>query len=1046
MPLGVLKQLTGRARPRRRQSYRPGGNSIDDLRSMVAEMTDNLVAITTGDHIIRWVNPAFERKLACPDGAAIGMTPMDFAGDVGKASKVALHKRISASLAKTGTFREEIHAQGLDGSAVWFAVDIHEAPSSRNEPVHYLHVWRDISDTVEARAQLEQETARNRLEALVTRNTANSVHATGLDGKISWANDAFRETLGWQEEEVIGRLPADFLVHPDCDPAQVQRLRESRRLGEAFTGELVLNHRTGRAVHMQTEFMPVHDAKGDLEAFVTIYTNITPFKELTGQLAHSEAEAHRLAEAAELTGVAIYFTDGDSNVTWANHAFSKITGFDREEAVGRNIYDLIVSPRTNPQVLSEIKRNKEARQPFGHTVKVRRKNGEDFWFQLDLTPVPRNSSDPGATIVVGRDVTKDLIAAERLQRAELVAGVGNWHVSLPDMKLTWSEGVSRIHGLAPGRTPASVQEAIAYYHPEDRPKITEAFERAVSTGETFEQYLRIITAAGDIRHVYVKAEVELAPGGEPDACFGIIQDVTELEHARRRLGHAEQVARVGHWQLRPGRRVMHWSDEAFRICGMEPGEIAPTRKRFAQLIHPEDRDRFWSWARQAQWSETEYDDTFRIFRTDGEVRHIRLKIEVEPDDKGKARSYFGIVEDVTERMLTARYIARAEAIANIGHWRYSVVSDKSYWSDQSYRIFGFEPGAFEPSIRKTISLYHPDDQQKMKDVVNRNVDGESEFDYVLRIVRTDGAVRFVEVRSEPETDGEGGVIGHFGTIQDVTERIESEHNLVAEKERAVGADKAKADFLATMSHEIRTPLNAIIGFAEVMQAETFGSLGDDRYRDYIASITNSGQHLLALLSDILDLSRIDAQGFEMEEREFCLDKLLGDCAGMMGGAARDQHIALIGDRQHRFRVRADERAVKQVVLNLLSNAIKFTGTGGEITLRTAETEAGGCAISVADTGIGIPEAALLKVFEPFKQGRSAQIAGRGGAGIGLALSKRLIELHGGTITIDSREGEGTTVTATLPADRIVACETAAPDEPDWPGSPAGAKRLMAPAS
>ena len=229
---------------------------------------------------------------------------------------------------------------------------------------------------------------------------------------------------------------------------------------------------------------------------------------------------------------------------------------------------------------------------------------------------------------------------------------------------------------------------------------------------------------------------------------------------------------------------------------------------------------------------------------------------------------------------------------------------------------------------------------------------------------------------------------------------------------------SKSRFLAHMSHELRTPLNAIIGFSDVMKMQMFGELSP-RYRDYAEKINDSGAHLHDLINDVLDLSRVEAGKHEIFEEPVEPGKIVDVCLAMMSARARKSQIELSVSLPDALpALRADPRAMKQVLLNLLSNAIKYSPAGGKV-VTSLERGAGGLAVSVADTGCGISEKALAKVFDPFQRGDSMVARKIEGTGLGLAISRKLMELQGGTLTLASRQGAGTTATALFPAQRLI---------------------------
>lgn len=243
---------------------------------------------------------------------------------------------------------------------------------------------------------------------------------------------------------------------------------------------------------------------------------------------------------------------------------------------------------------------------------------------------------------------------------------------------------------------------------------------------------------------------------------------------------------------------------------------------------------------------------------------------------------------------------------------------------------------------------------------------------------------------------------------------EAREEAVVAKDAAETASRTKSMFLANMSHELRTPLNAVIGFSEVMQGEMYGPMGNERYRGYARMIHEAGAHLLELINDVLDMSKIEAGKFEIERRRIDMRSVLRDCVTLMHDRADEASVALIVNTPNSpLWINADRRALKQILLNLISNGVKFTPAGGEVRI-SATLETGRCVLSVRDTGVGIPAEAIERLGNPFVQLRADAAHSHQGTGLGLALVRALTEMHEGTMHIESREGAGTTVTIELP--------------------------------
>jgi len=257
-------------------------------------------------------------------------------------------------------------------------------------------------------------------------------------------------------------------------------------------------------------------------------------------------------------------------------------------------------------------------------------------------------------------------------------------------------------------------------------------------------------------------------------------------------------------------------------------------------------------------------------------------------------------------------------------------------------------------------------------------------------------------------------------VHDITERKRTERELREAKEHAEYANRAKTEFLANMSHELRTPLNAINGFSEIMAEEMFGPLGTEPYREYVRDINQSGRHLLQLINDILDLSKIEAGKLELHDGPVDLERLFAASLRIVGERTRRAGLEVSSRIEDGLgRIHADERALKQVLLNLLTNAAKFTPEGGRIELSAERRDDGHLVVAVADTGVGMATQDIPRALKRFEQlhgslGRPAE-----GTGLGLPLVAALVELHGGTIEIDSEPGVGTTVRVVLPAERVL---------------------------
>ena len=290
----------------------------------------------------------------------------------------------------------------------------------------------------------------------------------------------------------------------------------------------------------------------------------------------------------------------------------------------------------------------------------------------------------------------------------------------------------------------------------------------------------------------------------------------------------------------------------------------------------------------------------------------------------------------------------------------------------------------------------------------------------MEVTRGDGNKVFCMITRFPVLDSGGQAIGIGGIHMNIAEIKEKEQQLRVARDEAERANHAKSAFLANMSHELRTPLNAIIGFSEIMEKGLFGELGNPQYKGYAADIRRSASHLLSIISDILDLSKIEAGRMELHEEEIDLAAVVESCRTMVMESASNAGLALQTALSADLPVLlADKRSVRQILLNLLSNAVKFTPEGGTITIETRLEPSGTLSLVVRDTGIGMSSNDIEVVLKPFGQIESSHTRSHDGTGLGLPITRSLAEMHGGSLTIESEIGSGTAIIVRFPPERVV---------------------------
>jgi two-component system cell cycle sensor histidine kinase PleC len=516
---------------------------------------------------------------------------------------------------------------------------------------------------------------------------------------------------------------------------------------------------------------------------------------------------------------------------------------------------------------------------------------------------------------------------------------------------------------------------------------------------------------------------------------------------RSRIDTALNRGRCGLWDWDLARGHIFWSHSMFAILGLPARDDLLSFGEVMARIHPDDLQLYDLASQLAEAKATSVDHDFRMCDADGKWIWLRARCELVHQAGDPAPHLIGIAVDVTEQKTLLEKTAEADlrlrdAIETIPEafvvWDAQnrlVLCNSNFQDLHALPRAALEAGASyesviaagrKPTLRSQVATEGQipgartfearlDDGRWLHISERRTKDGG----YVS--VGTD--ITTIKRHEEKLMESERRLMATVSDLQRSQQALERQTQELAdlaekyaeEKTRAEEASQAKSKFLANMSHELRTPLNAIIGFSEMMGAGMFGPLGPDKYREYCSDIHQSGQYLLEVINDILDMSRIEAGRIRLEQEEIALEAFLNDAMRVVSTRADDKRLALVADITRGVRLKADHRLLKQIVLNLLSNSVKFTPEGGRVVVRGRSTGRA-ITIAIADSGIGIPKDALLKLGRPFEQVESQLTKSHQGSGLGLAIAKSLTELHGGTMRIRSQLGRGTIVRLRLPVD------------------------------
>lgn len=889
-------------------------------------------------------------------------------------------------------------------------------------------------------------TARKYAEMELLQTTERLKEAQRIGNIGSWLWDLCDNSEKWSDQSYVihGLEPGEITIDGDTylrfvHPDDRERVRLAHERSAAEKNPLSVEYRCIDARGVEKVIQATGECRfdrgGDLVAMAGTIQDITDRKRAETVLAKTAArlaEAHRVAHLGHWE-----WLPESTSTLWSDQMF-RIFGMEPGEIEPTQESFFRMVHADDREIVSRIMaRTVETGEPYEIEFRVIRVDGVlRYIFERGERYI---DEETGKSSV--RGVTQDITerkqfelslrhTMDRLEEAQRLAHVGHWEWDPVANHSIWSDENYRIFGLSPGASarPPTHDAFMAIVHPEDREALEGKMATTLETGEAYTAEFRIVRNTGEIRTIFERGERFMPEGSSGFRIRGVLQDITEqktaeeeLRETANRLERSQRAGKVGSWVWEIGEDKEWWSDEIYRMFGMEIGEVVLEGYGFLDYVHPDDRDRVRAIQDKSLNEGAPYNAEYRLRRVDGREIIISEHGEMEHDAQGRPLRMRGIAQDITERKAaeekireTAEYLKETQRIAKLGSWVWEIAEDKEWWSDEIYRMMGQEPGSTLVSGYDYLKYVHPDDRERVRTTMERSLREQVPYVTEFRIHRADGQVIVVSEHAETEYDETGRAIRMRGSTQDITELKQIEQELArlnAELEqrvedrtaelRAAQAELVKNERLATLgqltatvSHELRNPLGAMRTSMYVVEKKTDAE--DQRLRASIDRVNRNITRCDQIIDELLDYTRIR----DLDLRQTDLDRWLGAILDEQDTPSKVTVKRKFGTKG--ARIPFDSDRLRRAIVNVFENACHAAAACAhrkalvsiETSLRKDRVQ-----ITVSDNGAGIPPEIREKIFEPLFSTKNF------GVGLGLPTVRQIMEQHGGGIEIgEGRDG------------------------------------------
>ncbi|PPS43934.1 PAS domain-containing protein [Chroococcidiopsis sp. TS-821] len=984
------------------------------------ELSPDLLCVVSEDGIFKQVNPAFRKTLGYADGELLEQKFIDLVHPDDRAVTTTAIAQIQTSDRHTGYCENRYRC--CDGLYKHFGWTI----------------CFDVKTKLVYGIARELTTITPTPETTLYRTLARNLPQTAVfvfnrDLRYELCEGQEIASMGLTQDVLEGKTIWEALPLDICP--EIEPLYRAALAGQEIVTEMVCcGH------HYAVQIVPVRNEQQEIIAGMALLQNIDERKQSEETVRRQIEEIEAIYASAP---IGLCFLDTDLRYVRVNDRLAEINGIPAAEHIGKSLAEII--PELAATQAPLFARVIQTGEPI-LDVEIRGTTPAQPKIERDwlVSYYPLHNCD---NRVVGINIVVQEITQRKQQAAELAERERQLTTILantPDVICRYSKdfrylyispAAERITGIPTqqfiGKTNAEIGIPETY---------TKAWENAIAEVLTtgHQQTLEFdFSFAGKTRYFYSIFIPELAPDGAVESVLVVSRDVTERRQAEESLANSQdwlqlsqQAGQIGAfvWDMITGDIV--WTQQLEILYGLTPGSFSGNYESWRQQVHPEDIVRIeQSLQEKIQTRSEEWQDDFRIFHAQtGEIRWIAAKSRFFYDDSGQAIRMIGVNLDISDRKHTEEALRESELnyrmLADTMPQLFWTTLPDGYHEYYNQRWYDYTGLTLEETKGTGWNhVLHPDDRQRSWEVWHESLRTGKDYEIEYRFRRFDGEYRWFLGRAFPLRDENGQIIRWFGSCTDIHDQkiALEERDRAVERERsarsqAEAANRIKDEFLAVLSHELRSPLNPILGWAKLLLTRQFDQ---DTTRKALQTIERNAQLQTRLIEDLLDISRILRGKLSLNITQVNLVTIAEAALETVRLAAEEKAIHLqliVADSVHssEFLIAGDAARLQQIVWNLLSNAVKFTPNGGRVEVKL-EKLASSVQIQVSDTGKGIAAEFLPHVFDYFRQADSSTTRKFGGLGLGLAIVRHLVELHGGTVKADSQgEGKGATFSVTLP--------------------------------